>query len=102
MRLLELALENHRWELAAHSKSQLVFKLLATVNSGRLKMYTGDGSPEYQQFWLELEREQSHYRPNQTINFYVYRARGHGDFPMSLALLVEAASPYSPRSARGS
>jgi hypothetical protein len=102
MRLLELALENQRWELAAHSKSQLGFKLLATVNSGRLKLYTGDGSPEYQQFWLELERAQSHYRPNQMMNFYVDPARGHDDFLMSLALLVEAASQYSPRSVRGS
>jgi hypothetical protein len=86
----------------AQSKSQLGFKLLAAVNSGRLKMYTGDGSPEYKEFWLELERAQSQYRPNQTMNFYVNPARGHDDFLMSLALLVEAASHYSPRSARGS
>jgi hypothetical protein len=84
------------------SKSQLGFKLLAAVNSGRLKMYTGDGSTEYKEFWLELERAQSQYRPNQTMNFYVDPARGHDDFLMSLALLVEAASHYSPRSARGS
>ena len=86
----------------AQSKSQLGFRLLATVNSGRLKMYLGDGSPEYQEFWLELERAQSHYRPNQTMNFYVDLSRGHDDFLMSLALLVEAANQYSPRSARGS
>jgi hypothetical protein len=86
----------------AQSKSQLGFKLLAAVNSGRLKMYTGDGSPEYKEFWLELERAQSQYRPNQTMNFFVDPARGHDDFLMSLALLVEAASHYSPRSARGS
>jgi hypothetical protein len=86
----------------AQSKSQLGFKLLAAVNSGRLKMYTGDGSPEYKEFWLELERAQSQYRPNQTMNFYVDPTRGHDDFLMSLALLVEAASHYSPRSARGS
>jgi hypothetical protein len=86
----------------AQSKSQLGFKLLAAVNSGRLKMYTGDGSPEYKEFWLELERAQSQYRPNQTMNFFVEPARGHDDFLMSLALLVEAASHYSPRSARGS
>ena len=86
----------------AQSKSQLGFKLLATVNSGRLKMYTGDGSPEYKKFWLELARAQSQYRPNQTMNFYVDPSRGHDDFLMSLALLVEAANQYSPRSARGS
>jgi len=90
------------YTFSAQSKSQLGFRLLATVNSGRLKMYRGDGSPEYQEFWLELERARSHYRPNQTMNFYVDPARGHDDFLMSLALLVEAANRYSPRSARGS
>jgi len=85
----------------AQSKSQLGFNLLATVNSGRLKMYAGDGSPEYQEFWLELEKARSQYRPNQTMNFYVDPTQGHDDFLMSLALLVEASSQYSPRSARG-
>ena len=85
----------------AQSKSQLGFNLLAAVNSGRLKMYAGDGSPEYQEFWQELERARSQYRPNQTMNFYVDPTQGHDDFLMSLALLVEAASQYTPRSARG-
>jgi len=83
------------------SKSRLGFDLLAAVNSGRLKMYAGDGSPEYQEFWQEMELAKSHYRPNQTINFYVDPARGHDDFLMSLALLAEAANGYSPRGARG-
>ena len=65
-------------------------------------MYAGDGSPEYQEFWQEMELARSHYRPNQTMNFYVDPARGHDDFLMSLALLVEAANTYSPRGARGS
>jgi hypothetical protein len=90
------------YTFSAQSKSQLGFRLLASVNSGRLKMYRGDGSPEHQEFWLELERARSHYRPNQTMNFYVDPTRGHDDFLMSLALLVEAANQYSPRSARGS
>ncbi len=86
---------------SAQSKSQLGFNLLAAVNSGRLKMYAGDGSPEYQEFWQELERARSHYRPNQTMNFYVDPTQGHDDFLMSLALVVEASSQYTPRSARG-
>jgi len=85
----------------ASSKSRLGFDLLAVINSGRLKMYAGDGSPEYQEFWQETELARSHYRPNQTMNFYVEPARGHDDFLMSLALLVEAANTYSPRGARG-
>jgi hypothetical protein len=83
------------------SKSELGFNLLAATNSGRLKMYAGDGSAEYREFWSEVERAKSRYRPNQTINFYVDPAQGHDDFLMSLALLVEASSQYSPRSARG-
>ncbi len=85
----------------APSKSKLGFNLLAAINSGRLKIYSGDGSPEYQEFWFEVEKAKSNYRPNQTMNFYVDPSEGHDDFLMSLALLVEAASQYSPRGARG-
>ena len=83
------------------SKSELGFSLLAAINSGRLKMYAGDGSAECQEFWFEMERAKSHYRPSHTMNFYVDASQGHDDFLMSLALLVEAANQYEPRSARG-
>ena len=85
----------------AQSKSALGFELLATVNSGRLKMYAGDGSAEYEEFWWEAEKAKSQYRPNQTMNFYVDPAQGHDDFLMSLALVVEAAKRYEVREARG-
>ena len=85
----------------SQSKSELGFKLLAWVNSGSLKMYAGDGSAEYQEFWFEMEKAKSHYRPSQTINFYVDLSEGHDDFLMSLALLVAAASDYQPRVGRG-
>jgi len=84
------------------SKSELGFNLLAAVNSGRLKVYEGDGSAEYQEFWFEMEKAKSQYRASQTMNFYVDPAQGHDDFLMSLALLVEAAKQYVPRGARGS
>jgi hypothetical protein len=80
-------------------KSKMGFDLLAAINSGRLKMYAPDGSPEYQQFWREMERAKSHYRPSQTMDFYVDPSRGHDDFLMSLALLVQAAVDYQPRTA---
>ncbi len=86
----------------AQSKSELGFNLLAAINSGKLKMYASDGSEEYRKFWLEMERAHSHYRQNQTMNFYVDPAQGHDDFLMSLALCLEAASRYEPRGARGS
>jgi hypothetical protein len=84
------------------SKSELGFNLLAAINSGRLKVYKGDGSGECQEFWLEMERAKSQYRPNQTMNFYLDPAQGHDDFLMSLALLVEASNQYTPRGAWGS
>ena len=82
------------------SKSRLGFDLLAAVNSGRLKMYFPDSSAEHQEFWQEVEKAYSNFRSNQTMNFYVDPARGHDDFLMSMALLVEAAG-YRPRGARG-
>jgi hypothetical protein len=85
----------------AKSKSELGFRLLAAINSGRLKVYSGEGSGECQEFWKELERAKCHYRPSQTINFYVSASEGHDDFLMSLALLVEAAERYEVRGARG-
>jgi hypothetical protein len=84
------------------SKSELGFGLLAAINSGRLKMYSVDGSDECQQFWFEMEKAKSQYRPSQTMNFYVDPSQGHDDFLMSLALLVEAANQYTPRGAKGS
>ena len=84
------------------SKSKLGFDLMAAVNSGRLKMYAGDDSLEYQEFWSEVNMAKSQYRPNQTINFYVDPSQGHDDFLMSLALVTEAANNYAPRGAKGS
>jgi hypothetical protein len=85
----------------ARAKSQLGFKLLAAINSGRLKVYARDASDESRQFWRELKVAKCHYRPSQTLNFYVSASEGHDDFLMSLALLVEAAERYEPREARG-
>ncbi|MBF8266517.1 MAG: hypothetical protein HW388_25 [Dehalococcoidia bacterium] len=82
------------------SKSRLAFDLLATVNSGRLKMYARDGSPEFQELWSQVEKAQGYFRANQTMSFHVPPAMGHDDFLMSLALLVRAAA-YQPRAARG-
>ncbi|MEE9199347.1 MAG: hypothetical protein V3U26_06075 [Dehalococcoidia bacterium] len=84
----------------AASKSRLGFDLLAVINSGRMKMYRRDGSSEYEQFWLQIEKARSFYRPNQTMNFYVDPGEGHDDYLMSLALLVQA-SEYAPRKASG-
>jgi hypothetical protein len=83
------------------SKSKLCFELMAAINSGRLKMYVGDDSNEYQEFWTEIDSAKSQYRPNQTMNFYVDPPKGHDDFLMSLALTLEAANNYEPREVKG-
>jgi len=90
------------FQFTQRSKSEIGFDLLAAINSGRLKVYAADGSPEYQEFCFEVEKARSHYRPSQTMNFYVDPSEGHDDFLISLALVVEAAKRYQPRSARGS
>ncbi len=87
--------------ITSRSKSDMGFELLSFVNSGRLKLYRQDGSPEYQQTLFELERARAQYRPNQTMNFYVDPQEGHDDFLVSLALLVQAAKGLRPREARG-
>jgi hypothetical protein len=86
----------------SQSKTELGFNLLAAINSGGLKMYAADNTPEYREFRHQMERAKSLYRPNQTMNFYVDPTEGHDDFLMSLALLVEASRRYEPRGARGS
>jgi hypothetical protein len=87
--------------ITSRSKSDMGFELLSLVNSGRLKLYKQDGSPEYKETLFELERARVRYRPNQTMNFYVDPQEGHDDFLMSLALVVQAAKGLSPREAKG-
>lgn len=74
----------------------MAFEFPAFVNSGRLKLYTQDGSEEYRETMLQLQKARSQYRPNQTINFYVNPLEGHDDFLMSLALTVQAGRDLHP------
>ena len=90
------------FKFSQFSKSKLGFNLLAAVNSGRLKVYSGDGSADYRELMFEMERARSVCRPNQTINFFVDPSEGHDDYLVSLSLCVEAASRLKPRKATGS
>ncbi len=85
----------------APAKTELGFNLLSAINSGSLKMYAGDNSAEFKEFWFEMEKAKSFYRPSRTMNFYVDPCEGHDDYLMSLALLVEAANAYTPSVAYG-
>ena len=90
-------------KITSESKSRLGYELIAAVNSGRLRMYAGDGSIEYAEFWRQVEAARIAYRPSQQMNFYVDASEGHDDYLVSLALTAQAASdPLSrPRVARG-
>ncbi|MDP2728715.1 MAG: hypothetical protein Q8P59_14400, partial [Dehalococcoidia bacterium] len=79
---------------SASSKSRLAYGLLSAVNGGRFKMYAGDGSEEYREFWQQCSRAKYSVRANQLLNFYVPEAEGHDDFVISAALCVEAAAGY--------
>jgi hypothetical protein len=83
------------------SKSKLAYGLLGAVNAGRLKLYREDGSPEYREFWLEMEQARYAVSANQSMDFYVPPERGHDDFLISTALTVEAAGMVSVRRATG-
>ncbi|MGQ9676548.1 MAG: phage terminase large subunit family protein [Chloroflexota bacterium] len=83
------------------SKSDMGFELLSLVNSSRLRIYKNDGSKEYAELMLQLEKARSQYRPNQTMNFYVDPTDAHDDFLMSLALVAYAARDFTPRGAKG-
>lgn len=88
-------------KFSAERKSALGYALLAAVNTGRLKLYSPDGSPEYREFWRQAELARAAYRPNGTLTFFVAPSDGHDDYVTSLALLVHAASDAAPRRALG-
>jgi hypothetical protein len=73
------------------------------VNGGRLKVYAADGSPEYTQFWRQIEAARTALRPSERMTFRVDPAEGHDDYLVSLALVVLAGGEgiEKPRIARG-
>lgn len=84
-------------KITSESKSRLGYELIAAANSGRLRMYAGDGSIEYAEFWRQVEAARIAYRPSQQMNFYVDASEGHDDYLVSLALTAQAASDPLPR-----
>ena len=58
------------------SKSTLGWDVLAAVNTGRLKMYAEDGSPESQHFWEEARQARSVHLPDQKLIFLFRLIKG--------------------------
>jgi hypothetical protein len=103
-RLLVAALGSSRVasvKFTSESKSKLGFDLIAAVNSGRLKAYRGDGSPEHREFWRQAELARVAYRANRTMNFFVEPSDGHDDYLVSAALTVHASLGRTRRAATG-
>jgi hypothetical protein len=82
---------------SAERKSRLGFALLATVLTGRLRLYGLDGSAEATQCLRQLELARVAYRDARTMQFDVDPADGHDDYLISLALCVDAASHRAAR-----
>jgi hypothetical protein len=90
-----------RLRLTEERKSALGYGLLAAVNSGRLRLYRGDGSAEHRALLREMELARAEYRTGRRLAWFVDPRDGHDDFLMSLALTVEAARGMQPRIAKG-
>lgn len=88
----ELGPTVEQFVFTAPSKSRLAFTLLAMINTGRCRVYAGDGSDEYRAFWAEAEAARYEMRANEQMTFYVPESEGHDDFLTSLALCAHAAS----------
>jgi len=86
---------------SAPVKSALAYTLLGQVNSGRMTMYRGDGSAEYQEFWREAGQCQYELRGAEQMRFYVPEEEGHDDFVVSLALCAHAATHAKPAAVGG-
>ncbi len=87
---------------SAERKSRLGFGLLAAILSGRLRLYRGDGSPQWAECRRQLELARVIYRDSRTMDFRVDAGDGHDDYLISLALAVSAAGQEGgSRTARG-
>jgi len=88
----ELGPTVEQFVFTAPSKSRLGFTLLGMINTGRCRVYAGDGSEEYRALRAEAEAARYEMRANEQMTFYVPDSEGHDDFLMSLALCAHAAT----------
>jgi phage FluMu gp28-like protein len=89
-----------KFVFTAPSKSALGYDLLASINAGRLKMYTQNADTRIAPtFWRQVRASRYDLRGNQLLNFYVPESEGHDDHLMGLALVNRAASMMLPQAA---
>jgi len=78
------------------SKSQLGYKLLEMVNTGRLKMHARTSRPVDREAWAQFRQAKRQALAGTHINFFVEPSVGHDDFLASLALLAHAGDQWAP------
>ena len=98
-RFLSARLGGNRIEpftFTAQSKSTLGYDLRTLAGSGRLQLWTGDGSPEYRECWQQVRRCQLALHPGNRISFRVPTGQGHDDYVMALAMLTRTVEGSAP------
>jgi hypothetical protein len=83
------------------AKSALGYQVQSAAGSGRLRLWSDDGSPERRELVRQAELARASYGMGQRLSWGVPESDGHDDHLFSLALLVEAARGLGSRSARG-
>jgi hypothetical protein len=75
------------------SKSKLTYQLLSFIDSGQLKMYSGEGAPDdiSIEAWKQLELARYRVPGENLLDMYVAPDEGHDDYLISIALCCEAA-----------
>ena len=98
-RFLQARLSEDRIEpftFTAQSKSALGYDLRTLAGSGRLQLWTDDGSPEYRACWQQVRQCQLSLHPGNRISFHVPAGQGHDDYVSALALLTRTVDTGAP------
>lgn len=80
----------------AQSKSALGYDLRTLAGSGRLQLWTDDGSAEYRECWRQVRRCQLTLHPGNRIGFHVPASQGHDDYIAALAMLARTVEGGAP------
>ncbi|HZR41419.1 MAG TPA: hypothetical protein VFB12_14955 [Ktedonobacteraceae bacterium] len=82
------------------TKSHLGNQMLKFIRCGQLKLYAAENAPRriFEECHQQLRNARQRLLPSQMVDFYVDPSDGHDDFLISLALLIEAASPFTSES----
>lgn len=91
-----LGSRTERFVFTTTSKSNLAYSLLTMVNTGRISLYSSDGSDEHRTCWAELRATRALPRAGGVLAWSVPESEGHDDFVVSLALCARAAETTPP------